>query len=205
LLAVKSALREINKDVDREIAKNETLQDWGLSHEGLELLQKTFGVALVVDRFATRGNAKLPRFCTRAQLPENREADALLQDWTTTEGNYACPPLGLIEQVVAFIMRSRATATLVVPEWTGKLWWPFLCRMTVQRCEVPQHLIVRKTGAEISRNSSWRLVALLICGDEWKSFSDLHAGSSSAGLPRAQEERTSDCGTVSKNSVQALV
>jgi hypothetical protein len=202
-LAVQRALREINKDVDREIAKNEALQDWGLSKEGLDLLQKTFGVALVVDRFATRDNAKLPRFCTRAQLPENREADALLQDWTTTEGNYACPPLGLIEQVVAFIMRSRATATLVVPEWTGKLWWPFLYRMTMKRCEVPLHLIVRKTGAEISRNSSWRFVALQINGGSWKHFSDLHAGSSSASSPRAQEERTSDCGTVFENSAQA--
>jgi hypothetical protein len=52
--------------------------------------------------------------------------DAFWTHWNEVQGNFACPPLGMIEQTIAHIIKYRAEAVLVAPKWEAKLWWPML-------------------------------------------------------------------------------
>jgi hypothetical protein len=100
------------------------VNDWTLQTHVWQRLQD-WSSAMTVDRFASAENAKLRRWNSRFHEPGTEAVDALREDWGG-EGNYACPPLALISQVVELVREQQADATLVVPVWKGQPWWPIL-------------------------------------------------------------------------------
>ncbi|KAK3269709.1 hypothetical protein CYMTET_21853 [Cymbomonas tetramitiformis] len=80
-----------------------------------------------VDRFATDKNALLPRFNSRWWCPGSENIDCFsLTDWWL-ENNWCNPPFGLVGRLLEVLRRFSAVATIIVPYWTGRHWWPILC------------------------------------------------------------------------------
>jgi hypothetical protein len=80
----------------------------------------------VIDWFASRQNAQLPRFCA---WQEGREGacciDAFSHDWGCDVG-YMFPPFCLIPKVLQKVINDHAKIVLIHPDWPGALWTPLL-------------------------------------------------------------------------------
>jgi hypothetical protein len=119
------------------------VNDWTLREKfWAKVLQ--FAGMLEVDRFASSNNAKLPRWNSRFHEPGSEAVDALAQDWTATI-SYVCSPLALLGQVVGLLSYQRARAVVVVPAWTGHVWWPMLVRLAPN----PKLWLYLGKGAEV--------------------------------------------------------
>jgi hypothetical protein len=103
------------------------VNDWQLKSQIWERVCQ-WASGLEVDRFADSINAKLRRWNSRFHEPGSEAVDALVQCWAGVR-NYACPPLALMGQVIELLRRQRPCAVLIVPKWTGQVWWPVLRRM----------------------------------------------------------------------------
>eukprot|EP00854_Cymbomonas_tetramitiformis_P012319 gene12319-biopygen12671 len=80
-----------------------------------------------VDRFATDKNALLPRFNSRWWCPGSENIDCFsLTDWWL-ENNWCNPPFGLVGRLLEVLRRFSAVATIIIPYWTSRHWWPILC------------------------------------------------------------------------------
>lgn len=76
-----------------------------------------------IDLFASRDNAKCPRFVSWKQDPDSFAVDAFSLSWSG-EFFYAFPPPALLPRVLQKIKQDGASGILVVPEWTGQPWFP---------------------------------------------------------------------------------
>ncbi len=87
---------------------------------------------MAVDRFASPENARLPRFNTRFAHPSTPNYNCMAQNWAIEGLSYACPPMGMVPDVLELVREQRARAILVVPLWPQQPWWPLLQRLTVK-------------------------------------------------------------------------
>ncbi|KAK3244028.1 hypothetical protein CYMTET_46348 [Cymbomonas tetramitiformis] len=100
--------------------------DWQLNPYWFRWLDGLWGQH-TVDRFATDKNALLPRFNSRWWCPGSENIDCFsLTDWWL-ENNWCNPPFGLVGRLLEVLRRFSAVATIIVPYWTGRHWWPILC------------------------------------------------------------------------------
>jgi len=92
------------------------------------------GIALSCDRFASRANAMLPRFCSLQDEPGAlAPPNAFTHDWSAESAwNWAFPPLRDIPKVLDLTREQRARVVLLVPDW--KMVW--YARATQQAWEV---------------------------------------------------------------------
>lgn len=116
-----------------------------------------------VDFFATRYNAKLPRFATWGVDDRATYIDGLLH-LKKKENGYANPPFSIIGQVLQRISVSSRDLTLIVPAWPSQYWWPLLLHLLV---EVPL-LLPEDSSLSLSsgsqRSPPWRVFACRISG-----------------------------------------
>ena len=85
-------------------------------------------LAFTCDRFASRANALLTRFCSLEVEPGAlHPPNALVHDWRgdtrLLELNWAFPPLRLVPSVLALLRQQRARACILVPDWCRE-WYP---------------------------------------------------------------------------------
>jgi hypothetical protein len=100
--------------------------DWQLTPEWWQWTTASlarFGVVLSCDRFASRANALLRRFCSvRAEPGALSPPNAFVHDWARETGwNWAFPPMRDIPRVMALLREQRARAVVLVPDW--KMHW----------------------------------------------------------------------------------
>jgi len=84
-----------------------------------------------VDLFASRTNARLPRYFSRYPDPGAEATDALAQDWTG-ESAYCFPPFPVIGQVLRKLHLEGGRMLLIVPHWPTQAWWPALLALVEQ-------------------------------------------------------------------------
>ena len=96
-----------------------TPQSWAWVVHKLEEL----GVTLTCDRFASRANARLKRFCSLREEPGAlAPPNAFAHDWAAESGwNWAFPPMRAIPRVIALLREQRARAVVLIPDW--KMHW----------------------------------------------------------------------------------
>jgi hypothetical protein len=100
--------------------------DWRLSDFWRDFLEDRWGPH-TIDRFATDLNRLFSRFNSRWWCPGCENTDCLtLSDWAS-ENNWCNPPFGLIGRLLYVLRAQRARTTIILPEWTGRHWWPVLC------------------------------------------------------------------------------
>ena len=78
-----------------------------------------------VDVFASARNALLPMFWSRSPAPGSAGTDAFCQDWSALN-LWMNPPFGLMGRILQKATEEKAVATLVVPAWKSRPWWPIL-------------------------------------------------------------------------------
>ena len=74
-----------------------------------------------VDLFASRLNAKLPKYVAWTPDPDAWKIDAFSFSWHN-QCMYAFPPFSVISKVVMKAARDGADLVLVMPEWTAQPW-----------------------------------------------------------------------------------
>jgi hypothetical protein len=139
-------------------------EDWMLNPSVFQILDLRWGPHLV-DRFASAANSQLPRFNSRFWDVGSEAVDALSQPWTHVN-NYMNPPFSLILRVLRKIQDDRASATIVVPLWIGRPWFPLLRQMTSDFLILPPlpDLFIRGQPGNIRRllPPSWKVLACRI-------------------------------------------
>ena len=78
-----------------------------------------------MDLFASRLNAKLPRFYSWRPDPDAKIVDAFTVPWNQNMF-YAFPPFCLVGKVLQKIVQEQATGIVVVPDWDTKAWFIML-------------------------------------------------------------------------------
>jgi hypothetical protein len=117
--------RELNAQADY-LAGIYDVDDWKLADFWFRLLSQRWG-RHTIDRFATHLNNLCKRFNSRWWCPGCEDVDCLtLSNWAG-ENNWCNPPFGLIGRLLRVLWEQWAVATIIVPMWTGRYWWPLLC------------------------------------------------------------------------------
>jgi hypothetical protein len=128
-LVVEWIPREWNRHAD-ELSKLTDTDDWQLNPRLFSALEQLWGPH-DVDTFASSRNALLPVFWSRNPAPGGAGTDAFAQDWQG-KNLWINPPFGLIGRILVKASQEKAVATLVVPVWKGRPWWPLLQPTTGQ-------------------------------------------------------------------------
>lgn len=123
VLALHWVPRYLNQAAD-DVSKLSDKEDWMLSKDEFRRLDAKWGTH-DVDLFASQLNALCPVFYTKHHCPGSAGVDAFLADWSRTN-NWINPPFSLIGRVISKLRADRAVATLIVPQWTGRYWWPLI-------------------------------------------------------------------------------
>jgi hypothetical protein len=105
--------------------------DWRVAPElWCRIVNSMYPLEFTCDRFASRANALLPRFCSLTTEPGAlTPPNALAHDWRSNgeggglEMNWAFPPLRLVPDVITLLRQQRARACLLVPDWCRE-WYP---------------------------------------------------------------------------------
>jgi hypothetical protein len=120
-----------------------------------------------VDRMASSENAKCRRFNSWRFCPGTEAINTFTEDWRG-ENNWVAPPLSMIGLVLDHIARTRAVATLFIPNWR-KVWSSLLLEMQVGAHvfeELPGDLAVPEAngGREVLKNPLWRFLLVRVDG-----------------------------------------
>ena len=78
--------------------------------------------AHTVDRFATVLNTQCPRFNSPLHSVGTEAVDAFSVSCAGAENNLIYPPFSQAERVLAKFLTDGATATIILPVWTGHEW-----------------------------------------------------------------------------------
>lgn len=97
--------------------------DWQFNPRHFSYFDKIWGKH-TIDRFASMENALLPRYNSRWRDPRTSGVDCLRlsdDDWRQ-EMNWCNPPWELLDDLVAKLSQSGASATVVAPHWVSADW-----------------------------------------------------------------------------------
>jgi hypothetical protein len=118
------------------------LMDWGSTQELIKLVNQEFGTHHV-DRFATTSSA------TTLLFNSWKKNDAFTNLWERELVSYCVPPIGLISQALIHLVKSRAIATFVIPEWSSSIWWPLLLKILKHRRSITRKMLLIKPLSEL--------------------------------------------------------
>jgi hypothetical protein len=140
--------------------------EWKVHPKIFNFLNRIWG-PFQLDLFASRTNSQLPRYYAWKPDPFSEGTDAFLQKWSKMK-LWANPPWVLIPQILAKLIRDKASMTILVPMWPSAPWFPLLVKLLTHPpilinspdvlCPMPQSQI------NPLRNPHWRLLACNISG-----------------------------------------
>ena len=116
--------REYNQRAD-DISKMVDHDDWFLTEEFFNKVERLAGEKITVDAFADNRNAKVSKFYSKYWCPGTAGVDGLAHDWRG-EVVLAVPPPALLVQTLLKFRKERSRGMLVFPECgsglLGALW-----------------------------------------------------------------------------------
>lgn len=95
--------------------------EWEINQEIFQEICSNFGTP-DIDMFATRHNAKLPRYCSLFSDSYCTQTDAFSGSWAN-EFVYLFPPFRLVGRCFQKLKMDQARAILVVPDWATQSWY----------------------------------------------------------------------------------
>jgi ribonuclease HI len=123
-LQVEWVPREQNKEADA-VTRWFDYDDWQLAPAVFAHADALWGPHSM-DRFASHTNHVLARFNSLHHCPDTEGVNALAQtDWAL-HNNWCNPPFGLILDLLEVLRKFQAEASIVVPMWPSRPWWPML-------------------------------------------------------------------------------
>ena len=100
--------------------------DWMLNAKVFRILDVLWGLH-TIDRFGSELNKLCALFNSERWCPGTGGVDAFAQgDWLL-HNNWCNPPFWLIGRLIRLLRALGASATVIVPHWPGRQWWPLLC------------------------------------------------------------------------------
>ena len=108
-----------------------SVSQWRLRPSLFRELETAHG-AFTVDRFASAHNALCPRYNAEFEDPAAEAVNAMTQDWRG-ENNFIHPPpdRDLLNAIAQKLREQPTAATVVVPYWSGELWFRELRELAV--------------------------------------------------------------------------
>lgn len=103
--------------------------EWELNSQAFHKIVNTFGKP-DIDLFASRINAKCPRYVSWKPDPSAYNIDAFTVNWSNYFF-YAFPPFALILKVLQKIINDGAIGIVVVPYWMTQAWFPLFKSLSV--------------------------------------------------------------------------
>ena len=148
------------------LSRHSDSHNWMLHPELFHMLDVMWGPH-TVDRFATFLNAQLLRFNTRYWEPLSDGVDALAQDWSQ-DNNFVNPPWALLPKVIDKVIRDKAVATVIAPQWPSQPWYHKMTALLIREpLYLPQHprtFCYMGVKPEPRKNPGWRVAAWRISG-----------------------------------------
>ena len=118
----------LNIVADFESRAHPDTSDWQLDPSIFQGINNKWGPFLI-DLFASRLTAQLPRFVSWKPDPEAEDAFTL--DWSQLRG-YAFPPFALIGRCLRQVLwQSVSQLTIMAPVWETQPWYPLLLEMLI--------------------------------------------------------------------------
>ena len=71
-----------------------------------------------IDRFANPHNLQIEQFNSRFWIPGSEAIDAFTCNWGG-ENNWWFPPVYLIPRIIRLAQNTKASSTLIVPQWSS--------------------------------------------------------------------------------------
>lgn len=112
-----------NIEADEESRRSNIDTEWSLASSAFNRIIDTFGRPHI-DLFATKVNAKCPKYISWKRDPEAFNIDAFTIDWSVYFF-YAFPPFSLILKSLRKIIIDKATGIMVVPYWPSQPWYRY--------------------------------------------------------------------------------
>jgi len=139
--------------------------DWTLRRDLFEALDRKWGPHSV-DRMASDLNSQTLKFNSIRWCPGTSAVDCFSQDWSL-DNNYVLPPANLVLRVLNHINECKASATLIVPQWSSQPWWPLLMKMREEEIvwsEPPSKLFLRGASGIVEpwKNNQWTYMAVRV-------------------------------------------
>ena len=106
--------REFNQRAD-DISKQQDFDDWFLTQEMFERVEKLNGEKFTVDAFADNRNTKVQKFFSKYWCPGTTGVDGLAQDWSK-EVVLAVPPPAVLLQTLVKFQEDRSRGMIVFPD-----------------------------------------------------------------------------------------
>jgi hypothetical protein len=90
---------------------------------------------LEIDLFASRLNAKLPKYVTRYPEQNAFAVDAFTISWNKCL-YYMFPPFSLMSRILQKIEEDKTETVIIAPLWTTQAWWPILTELINGPCYI---------------------------------------------------------------------
>ena len=110
-----------------------------------------------VDAFASETNKRFAKFWSVTD-------DAFEKDWGQEDLLWINAPFQKISQVVQKVVKEKAKAILVVPEWETEWWWKRVENISMRRFKFRKEPIFLKAGKLLQGAPRWSVWAFLVDG-----------------------------------------
>ena len=126
-----------------------------------------------IDMFASPGNFKFKKFCSRHPHWQSWGVDSLNMSLKDLQFCYSNPPWTVIQNWLLRLKQNpHITCWMICPMWVGATWWPLLLKLLVPLA--PQIQINPFPGmfqncwGELMPSPKWHLVSVILSGKFWK-------------------------------------
>lgn len=143
----------IMNTISDQLSRTEMHSGLVLRAEAFAQLQEKLGPC-TIDAFATRANAKLPRFISWHPDPEAEAQDFMVQHLSKQELYYVFPPMALLLRALAKIRDEQVKAVIVAPDFPDQVWAPLLRSGALKSINLgTEALVPNQAAAELPKNT----------------------------------------------------
>ena len=166
--------------------------EWTLNDRIFKEIMKEFG-QVQIDLFASRLNAKCPRYASWQRDPQAEFVDAFSRSWHDIY-SYVFPPFSLMARCLQKLIRDKAEAVVVFPLWKQS-WFPTVLGLLTQAPIILPQMdkLLTLPGEEKLHplRKKLQLVAAKLSGEPSKNRTFLESLSKSC-LPHGSQEHTNN-------------
>ena len=132
---------------------SQSTDEWSIDRHQLADIFEFFKFTPSVDGFASSHNHVCDKYFSAIPQSNSSGVNFFAQPLSDTEQYFLCPPVSLVIPCFKKICSvSNLKALLIVPEWTGHVFWPFLFNgcgyalVHTQRSPVQGLILIRQCG-----------------------------------------------------------
>ncbi|KAA6391251.1 MAG: hypothetical protein EZS28_013225 [Streblomastix strix] len=166
-LTIRHIAAKQNNKADKQ-SRLSMSEEYSKKSEVLEDVLKDWQAEITVDLFAARNSAKCKRYYSLGKDKKAEGRDSMI---VSQEEEFAQihPPIPIISRVIRKIIEEKAQGIMIVPCWTGQVWWTQLKEISVREkelCESEKVLQMRsKMRKRNLKDPPGRILALEVNGD----------------------------------------